>query len=302
MHIAYEGVSAHGNSGYIRTDHQSYGDYLYKQSFPKPLPPQTQRPGRLDVLHQKRPNSIKAKDWQEDQHDRLCCSGACWSVTCRSLERQTEGYLNENLPAKWFAGLAIDQKRRITPPEACIGSDYARKRSIRRDAGESWNCPQTRRTVWHDRIIDSVLIDNANTDKDDPDDLRIGCRMGVKHSYKVQTPEERRNKKAVLLGYKSWAWTRVSYDHRIGSQRRECLGQEALHQPGGDGPKQKGLPVKPMLPIGAMTMGTTILSGIKACVRLTLLKDNRLKKKDCNKRSDRRWSGRRDTSRETGAV
>ena len=73
-------------------------------------------------------------------------------------ERRTEVYLNENLPAKWFAGLAIDQKA-PDHPTLSVYRERLQKRGVRFGAIQ---------------IIDSVHSEaNVNTDKDDRMSLRI---------------------------------------------------------------------------------------------------------------------------------
>jgi IS5 family transposase len=130
-------------------------------------------------------------------------------------ERQVEVYINENLPAKYFVGLAVDQS---APDHSTL--TVFRERLIKRG----------RQRVFEElleeivqialssgirfgaiQIVDSVhSIANVNTDKDQnrkgkgkgPRDP--GARWGVKHTPKVQTEEGKKEEQIeYFYGYKA---------------------------------------------------------------------------------------------------
>ena len=130
-------------------------------------------------------------------------------------ERQVEVYINENLPAKFFVGLAVDQKapdhstltvfreRLIMRGKLTVFEEMLEEIvQIARDKGVEFGAIQ---------IIDSVhSVANVNTAKDkkrekkgkgphDPD-----ARWGVKHERKVKTEEGKEIKQTeYFFGYKA---------------------------------------------------------------------------------------------------
>ena len=174
------------NPRYIQTDQQSFfGDYLYDQIVPE------------DHFLRKL-NSLIEWTFYTKKLTRLYkgegLSGRpaydpALLLRCQLIsylydlsERQTEVCINENLPAKWFVGLAIDQKS----PDHSTLSVY-RERLRRRGKlkvfeemlAEIVETARKRGVRFGTiQIIDSVHSEaNVNTDKDDPD-----ARWGVKHS------------------------------------------------------------------------------------------------------------------------
>jgi transposase, IS5 family len=130
-------------------------------------------------------------------------------------ERQAEVYLNENLPAKYFVGLAADQK----------GPDHStltvfRERLLKRGQLKVFEemlaeivqiARQSGIQFGSIQIVDSVhSVANVNPEKDknrqakgkgphDPD-----ARWGVKHTRKVKTEEGKETKQAqYFYGYKA---------------------------------------------------------------------------------------------------
>ena len=98
-------------------------------------------------------------------------------------------YLNENLPAKWFVGLAIDQKAPDHSTLSVYREQLRRRGKLKVFEEMLAEIVETARQqgvrFGSIQIIDSVHSEaNVNTDKDDSD-----AGWGVKHSYKVQTPE-----------------------------------------------------------------------------------------------------------------
>jgi len=130
-------------------------------------------------------------------------------------ERQVEVYLNENLPAKYFVGLAADQR---APDHSTL--TVFRERLIQRGKlkvfGEMLEeivkiALQSGIQFGSIQIVDSVhSIANVNTDKDqkrqnkgkgprDPD-----ARWGVKHKRKVQTEDGKKEEQVqYFYGYKA---------------------------------------------------------------------------------------------------
>jgi IS5 family transposase len=130
-------------------------------------------------------------------------------------ERQVEVYLNENLPAKYFVGLAADQS---APDHSTL--TVFRERLIQRGKlkvfGEMLEeivkiALQSGIQFGSIQIVDSVhCIANVNTDKDqkrqnkgkgprDPD-----ARWGVKHKRKVQTEDGKKEEQVqYFYGYKA---------------------------------------------------------------------------------------------------
>ena len=130
-------------------------------------------------------------------------------------ERQVEVYLNENLPAKYFVGLAADQS---APDHSTL--TVFRERLIQRGKlkvfGEMLEeivkiALQSGIQFGSIQIVDSVhSIANVNTDKDqkrqnkgkgprDPD-----ARWGVKHKRKVQTEDGKKEEQVqYFYGYKA---------------------------------------------------------------------------------------------------
>jgi len=115
-------------------------------------------------------------------------------------ERQVEVYINENLPAKYFVGLAVDQK---APDHSTL--TVFRERLLQRGALKVFEemlaeIVQTALTSGVQfgsiQVVDSVhSVANVNTAKDkkrkdkgdgphDPD-----ARWGAKHRHKVKTPD-----------------------------------------------------------------------------------------------------------------
>ena len=188
-----------GHPRYIQTDQQSfYGDYLYDQIIPEnhflrklnDLVDWTYYTKKLTKLYKG-----EGLSGRPAYDPALLLRSLLISYLYNLSERQTEVYLNESLPAKWFVGLAIDQKA----PDHSTLSVY-RERIRRRGKLKVFE-EMLREIVETARkrgvqfgaiqIIDSVHSEaNVNTDKDDPDEPEDpDARWGVKHSYKVRTPE-----------------------------------------------------------------------------------------------------------------
>ena len=130
-------------------------------------------------------------------------------------ERQVEVYVNENLPAKYFLGLAVDQK---VPDHSTL--TVFRERLMKRGnlkvfqemLDEIVQMALRRRIQFGSiQIVDSVhCIADVNTDKDqrrqskgdgprDPD-----ARWGVKHQRKVKNTEGKKEKQTeYFYGYKA---------------------------------------------------------------------------------------------------
>jgi IS5 family transposase len=130
-------------------------------------------------------------------------------------ERQVDVYINENLPAKYFVGLAVDQS---APDHSTL--TVFRERLIQRGKlkvfGEMLEeivkiALQSGIQFGSIQIVDSVhCIANVNTDKDqkrqnkgkgprDPD-----ARWGVKHKRKVQTEDGKKEEQVqYFYGYKA---------------------------------------------------------------------------------------------------
>lgn len=130
-------------------------------------------------------------------------------------ERQVEVYLNENLPAKYFVGLAVDQK---APDHSTL--TVFRERLVQRGKLKVFEemlaeivqmALQSGVQFGSIQIVDSVhSIANVNTAKEkkreekgkgphDPD-----ARWGVKHTRKVKTPEGKEVEQIeYFFGYKS---------------------------------------------------------------------------------------------------
>jgi IS5 family transposase len=130
-------------------------------------------------------------------------------------ERQVEVYVNENLPAKYFVGLAVDQK---APDHSTLTA--FRRRLLKRDKLEVFEQMLAEiMRIAHEKgvqfgsiqIIDSVhSVAHANPDKEekrrkkgkgphDPD-----ARWGVKHSRKVKKENGETEKQVeYFYGYKA---------------------------------------------------------------------------------------------------
>lgn len=130
-------------------------------------------------------------------------------------ERQVEVYVNENMPAKYFVGLAADQ----SAPDHSTLSVF-RERLVKRGRQKVFEdlLEEIVQLALHQdirfgaiQIVDSVhSIANVNTDKDDqrqgkgkgprdPD-----ARWGVKHSRKVKTEAGKEEKQIeYFYGYKA---------------------------------------------------------------------------------------------------
>lgn len=130
-------------------------------------------------------------------------------------ERQVEGYVNENLPAKFFVGLAVDQK---APDHSTL--TVFRERLIQRGKLQVFEevlaeivqmALKQGIQFGSIQIVDSVhSIANVNTVKDksrqkhgkgprDPD-----ARWGVKQTHKVRTEQGREEERAeYFFGYKA---------------------------------------------------------------------------------------------------
>jgi IS5 family transposase len=130
-------------------------------------------------------------------------------------ERQVEVHVNENMPAKYFVGLAADQS---APDHSTL--TVFRERLVKRGKQEVFEelLQEIVQIALHKgirfgaiQIVDSVhCIANVNTDKDqnrqgkgkgprDPD-----ARWGVKHSRKVKTEDGKEEKQIeYFYGYKA---------------------------------------------------------------------------------------------------
>ncbi len=130
-------------------------------------------------------------------------------------ERQVEVYINENLPAKYFVGIAVDQ---AAPDHSTLS--VFRERLVKRGRQKVFEdlLEEIVQLALHQgirfgaiQIVDSVhSIANVNTDKDqhrqgkgkgprDPD-----ARWGVKHSRKVKTEDGKEEKQIeYFYGYKA---------------------------------------------------------------------------------------------------
>ena len=130
-------------------------------------------------------------------------------------ERQTEVYVNENLPAKYFVGLAVDQK---APDHSTL--TVFRERLVKRGKLKVFRemleeivqiAQRSGIRFGTIQIVDSVhSIANVNTDKDqkrqdkgkgprDPD-----ARWGVKHTRKVKTEEGKEEEQVqYFFGYRT---------------------------------------------------------------------------------------------------
>jgi len=130
-------------------------------------------------------------------------------------ERQVEIYINENLPAKYFVGLAADQK---APDHSTLTA--FRERMLQRGKTKVFEelltdivqiAVQRGIKFGSIQIVDSVhVVANVNTDKDqqrqkkgkeprDPD-----AKWGVKHKRKVKTEQgEQKEQTEYFHGYKA---------------------------------------------------------------------------------------------------
>ena len=138
------------------------------------------------------------------------------------------------------------------------------------------------------QIIDSVHSEaNVNTDKDEPDDPEDpDARWGVKHSYKVKTPEGREEvRKQYFFGFK----THVS----MNAENHLITGLEVSSGNVWDGDHfsglvdidlEQGLPVETYAADRGYDDGNNhYYLAHKGLHSAILLKDHRLKKKDGNK-------------------
>jgi len=130
-------------------------------------------------------------------------------------ERQVEVYINENLPAKYFVGLAVDQR---APDHSTL--TVFRERLVKRGKLKVFEemlaelvqiALQSGIQFGSIQIVDSVhSVANVNTDKDqrrqnkaagprDPD-----ARWGVKHKRKVKTEDGQKEEQIqYFYGYKA---------------------------------------------------------------------------------------------------
>jgi len=130
-------------------------------------------------------------------------------------ERQVEVYLNENLPAKYFVGLAADQS---APDHSTL--TVFRERLIQRGKLKVFEemleeivkiALQSGIQFGSIQIVDSVhSIANVNTDKDQKRQNKgkgprdPGARWGVKHKRKVQTEDGKKEEQVqYFYGYKA---------------------------------------------------------------------------------------------------
>ncbi|MFZ0534733.1 MAG: transposase [Anaerolineales bacterium] len=130
-------------------------------------------------------------------------------------ERQVEVYLNENLPAKYFVGLAADQS---APDHSTL--TVFRERLIQRGKLKVFEemleeivkiALQSGIQFGSIQIVDSVhSIANVNTDKDQKRQNKgkgprdPGARWGVKHKRKVQTEAGKKEEQVqYFYGYKA---------------------------------------------------------------------------------------------------
>ncbi len=125
-------------------------------------------------------------------------------------ERQVEVYINENLPAKYFVGLAVDQS---APDHSTL--TVFRERLVKRGKQKVFEemleeivqiALRSGIQFGAIQIVDSVhSIANVNTDKDqnrqgkgkgprDPD-----ARWGVKHTRKVKTEEGKKEEQTAVF-------------------------------------------------------------------------------------------------------
>lgn len=130
-------------------------------------------------------------------------------------ERQVEVYINENLPAKYFVGLAVDQR---APDHSTL--TVFRERLVKRGKLKVFNemleeivqiALQSGIRFGTIQIVDSVhSIANVNTDKDqnrqnkgkEPRDA--DARWGVKHKRKVKTEDGKKEEQTeYFYGYKA---------------------------------------------------------------------------------------------------
>ena len=130
-------------------------------------------------------------------------------------ERQVERFVNENLPAKWFLGLAVDRRA----PDHTTLKDF-RERLVKKGELETLNglLDAVVRTALSKgvrfgsiQVVDSVhTVADVNTAKDEarkekgkgPRDK--DARWGVKHSRKVKDEQGRTiRQKEYFYGYKS---------------------------------------------------------------------------------------------------
>ncbi len=254
-----------GSPRNIQTDQQSiFGDYLYEQ-----IVPENHFLRKLNVLvdwtyYTKKLTKLykgEGLSGRPAYDPALLLRSLLISYLYNLSERQTEVYFNENLPAKWFVGLAIDQKApdhstlsvyrerlrkrgKLKVFEEMLAEiiETARKRGVRFVAIQ---------------IIDSVHSEaNVNTDKDDPD-----AKWGYKHNKRVQVPEGKEEVRTnYFYGYK----THVS----MNAESNLITGLEVSSGNAWDG--------KHFTNLVDMDMKQGLHSAI-------MLKDNRLKKKNSNK-------------------
>ena len=285
-----------GNPRYIQTDHQSfYGDYLYDQ-----IVPENHFLRKLNALvdwsyYTKKLTKLYKGEGLAGRpayDPALLLRSLLISYLYDLSERQTEAYLNENLPAKWFVGLAIDQK---APDHSTLSvyRERLRKRGKLKLFEEMLaEIVETARKQGIQfgtiQIIDSVHSEaNVNTEKDDPDDPEDpDAKWGVKHSYKVKTPEGKEETRTkYFYGYK----THVS----MNAQSHMITGLEVSGGNEWDGKHftslvdidmKQGLPVETYAADRGYDDGNNhFYLSYKGLHSAIILKDNRLKKKDGNK-------------------
>jgi len=130
-------------------------------------------------------------------------------------ERQVEGYINENLPAKYFVGLAVDQK---APDHSTL--TVFRERLLQRGKLKVFEellekivqiALEKGIKFGSIQIVDSVhSFANVNTDKDQRRQKKgkgprdADARWGVKHNRKVKTEDGKEEKQIeYFFGYKA---------------------------------------------------------------------------------------------------
>ena len=284
------------NPRYIQTDqHSFFGDFLYDQ-----IVPENHFLRKLDALidwpyYTKKLTKLYKGEGLAGRpayDPALLLRCLLISYLYDLSERQTEVYLNENLPAKWFVGLAVDQN---APDHSTLSvyRERLRKRGKLKVFEEMLaEIVETARKQGVQfgsiQIIDSVhSVANVNTNKDDPDDPEDpDARWGVKHSRKVQTPEGKEEvRKQYFHGYKSHM--------SMNAESNLITGLEVSSGNAWDGKHftslvemdlKQGLPVETYAADRGYDDGNNhFYLEYKGLHSAILLKDNRLKKKDGNK-------------------
>jgi len=204
---------------FVKTDQQSfYGDYLYDQIIPvdhflRKLRQQID----WDYFTQKLIQLYKGEGvvGRPPFDPALILKVELLAYLYNLSERQVEVYVNENLPAKFFLGLAVDQK---APDHSTL--TVFRERLMARGQLRIFEelladivCMAQEKGIQFGaiQVIDSVhTLANVNTDKDkkrqgkgkdprDPD-----ARWGVKHKRKVKNEQGQEVEQAeYFFGYKA---------------------------------------------------------------------------------------------------